>query len=233
MGVIALVAAALVLPAAGAGATAVDPGTGPQPGWRAGRKIVFPTHEAWHRAGHADPGEPGNPLPRRAAQPSGSGALVYGGGVDGIGVTTGAPKLYLVFWGSQWLSGGDPQGMAARLQALFQGVGTNNETWSGVMTQYCEGVAVGATACPVGAAHVGYPTGGALAGVWTDTSTAAPANATDHQIGAEAVDGGRALRQHDCGVEPERAVHGRVADGDAPRWVRTLGQLLRVARLER
>src|SRR4051812_6830163 len=28
--------------------------------------------------------------------------LNYGGGVDGIGVTTGHPKVYLVFWGSQW-----------------------------------------------------------------------------------------------------------------------------------
>src|SRR5437899_1428005 len=28
--------------------------------------------------------------------------LRYGGGVDGIGVTVGAPKVYLVFWGSGW-----------------------------------------------------------------------------------------------------------------------------------
>src|SRR5258706_15209139 len=32
----------------------------------------------------------------------GSGPLHYGGGVDGIGVTTGAPKVDLVFSGSQW-----------------------------------------------------------------------------------------------------------------------------------
>src|SRR5438045_9778096 len=37
------------------------------------------------------------------AAPAASGAnLRYGGGVDGIGVTTGSPKVYLVFWGSQW-----------------------------------------------------------------------------------------------------------------------------------
>src|SRR5579862_5196436 len=28
--------------------------------------------------------------------------LVYGGGIDGIGVTTGKEKVYLVFYGSQW-----------------------------------------------------------------------------------------------------------------------------------
>src|SRR5690348_4103619 len=28
--------------------------------------------------------------------------LSYGGGTNGVGVTTGAEKVYLVFWGSQW-----------------------------------------------------------------------------------------------------------------------------------
>src|SRR5579859_2551730 len=28
--------------------------------------------------------------------------LVYGGAVDGIGVTTGKPRVYVVFWGKQW-----------------------------------------------------------------------------------------------------------------------------------
>ena len=40
---------------------------------------------------------------------------------------------------------------------MFKGLGTNGELWSGVMTQYCEGVAVGATTCPTGSAHVGVP----------------------------------------------------------------------------
>ena len=126
--------------------------------------------------------------------------LRYGGAVDGIGVTTGTPKVYLIFWGSQWGTAGsdaagnltltgDPKGVAPVLQKLFKGLGTNNETWSGVMTQYCERVATGATSCPSGTtARVGHPTtAGALAGVWYDNSIAAPANATDHQIGVEAV----------------------------------------------
>src|SRR5262245_4530053 len=32
--------------------------------------------------------------------------LNYGGAVDGIGVTTGAPRVYLVFYGSQWGTAG-------------------------------------------------------------------------------------------------------------------------------
>src|SRR2546429_376995 len=124
--------------------------------------------------------------------------LRYGGAVDGIGVTTGSPKVYLIFWGSQWGSpgtdangnttlSGDSLGMAPRLQQLFKGVGVNNELWSGVTTQYCEGVASGATTCPANAAHVGYPTGGALAGVWADTSVSSPGSASGHQLGVEAV----------------------------------------------
>ncbi len=134
------------------------------------------------------------------AAPAASGAnLMFGGGVDGIGVTTGDPLVYLVFWGSQWGSpstdangntvlSGDPRGMAPRLQQLFRGIGTGNELWSGVSTQYCEGVAKGAQTCPANAPHVGYPTRGPLAGVWVDTSAAAPASATEHQLGTKAVD---------------------------------------------
>jgi hypothetical protein len=128
----------------------------------------------------------------------GNKQLTYGGGNSGVGVTTGAPKVYLVFWGSQWgTSGtngsgyttfsGDPQGTAPRLQAFFKGLGTNSEGWSKVMTQYCEGVAAGAKTCPATAPHVGYPTGGALAGVWYDNSAAAPSQATQAQLSQEAV----------------------------------------------
>ncbi len=125
--------------------------------------------------------------------------LSYGGAIDGIGVTTGAEKVYVVFWGSQWGTqstngsgyatfSGDPKGMAARLQAMYKGLGTNGELWSGVMTQYCQGVSTGATSCPSTAAHVAYPTGGAtLAGVWADESGSAPSQASPLQLGNEAV----------------------------------------------
>ena len=137
----------------------------------------------------------------KGAKPTASKTLSYGGGVDGIGVTSGgAEKVYLVFYGSQWGtqgtdSGGnltftgDPKSGAPVVQKLFKGLGTGGEAWSGVMTQYCDGSLVpkGATSCPAGAAHVQYPTNGALAGVWYDPSVASPTNATAKQLGDEAV----------------------------------------------
>ncbi|HEV2376273.1 MAG TPA: putative Ig domain-containing protein [Streptosporangiaceae bacterium] len=125
--------------------------------------------------------------------------LNYGGGIDGIGVTTGHEKVYLVFYGSQWGTAGtnssgdttlsnDPSGEAPYLQEFFKGLGTGGELWSGVMTQYCDGVAVGAQSCPSSnTEHVAYPTGGALAGVWVDTGSASPQQASGHQLGVQAV----------------------------------------------
>jgi serine protease len=123
----------------------------------------------------------------------------YGGGIDGIGVTTGHEKVYLVFYGSQWGTKGtnssgnvtlskDHSGEAPRLQQLFKGLGGGGERWSGVMTQYCQGVASLSQSCPASnTQHVAYPTGGALKGVWVDESTASPSQATGHQLGVEAV----------------------------------------------
>ncbi|HVB44584.1 MAG TPA: putative Ig domain-containing protein [Streptosporangiaceae bacterium] len=128
-----------------------------------------------------------------------SSDLAFGGGVDNIGVTDGPEKVYLVFWGSQWGTqgtdgsgnitlSGDPNGAAPYLQKLFKGLGAGGELWSGVMTQYCQGVTTGSTSCPTSSTqHVGYPTGGALAGVWVDESTSAPSAASPAQIGTEAV----------------------------------------------
>jgi len=126
-------------------------------------------------------------------------ALSFGGGVDGIGVTNGPEKVYVVFWGSQWGTSStnangdatfsnDANAAAPRIQDMFRGLGTSNELWSGVMTQYCDGVTAGTQTCPAGnTQHVGYPTGGALAGVWVDTGSAEPSAATPAQIGNVAV----------------------------------------------
>jgi serine protease len=124
--------------------------------------------------------------------------LNFGGGIDGVGVTTGPPRIYLVFWGSQWGTegtngsgdatfSGDPDGLAPYVEGFFKGLGSGGETWTGVMTQYCQGVATGSQSCPAAAQHVGYPSGGSFAGLWEDTSSAAPAAATAHQIAQEAV----------------------------------------------
>jgi serine protease len=143
-------------------------------------KVVYPTRNTVHRS-TAFSSEP---------------QLQYWGGYDNIGVVSGPPRVYLVFWGSQWGSpsisnglthlSGDPQGEAPRVQQLFQGIGTNAEQWSGVMTQYCEGIAQGASACAGTNPRVGYPVGGAFAGLWVDNGAPAPAHATGNQIAAEA-----------------------------------------------
>jgi serine protease len=159
LGVTALAAAGLTATAASAAPSALDPVPS------RGHKVVYPTLQAAQhsRAAHA--------IGRFV---NGTGVLAYGGGVSGVGVTTAPPKVYLVFWGTQWgtpstdtagnlvfPSTGDPKGMAPRLQEMFKGIGRNS-------------------------AHVGYPTGGALAGVWYDSSTPAPTQATDHDLAAEA-----------------------------------------------
>lgn len=129
---------------------------------------------------------------RRAAGAAAATSMVlaFGGGIDGIGVTSGVPRVYLVFYGSQWPSGGDANGAATYLQNLFKGIGTGGEEWSGTMTQYCDGPTVpqGATTCDTTTTpHVGYPNTGALAGVWFDTAAPSPASATTEQLAAEAV----------------------------------------------
>lgn len=138
------------------------------------------------------------PQPASGVRATNGPVLRYGGGIGGIGVTTGRPRVYLVFWGSQWgtpsaVRGivtlpGDPSGMAPYLQQLFKGLGTGGELWSGVVTLFCQGVPAGATSCPArNRKHVGYPSGGALAGVWASEASQAPGRATGHQLAAEAV----------------------------------------------
>ncbi len=124
----------------------------------------------------------------------------YGGLNGGQAAVTGTPKVYLVFWGTQWGSQGtdgngnltfssDGSGGAPYMQQMFKGLGSNGELWSGTTTQYCDGpsVAPGATSCPAGATHVGYPAGGGvLAGVWYDNSAAEPSVASAQQLANEA-----------------------------------------------
>ena len=122
--------------------------------------------------------------------------LKFRGAPGELGITTGTPQVYLVFWGSQWGTenppgsanfSNDPSHVAPRLVALLSGIGTNSELWSGVMTQYCEGVPAGTTVCPASAPHVPYPTGGPLAGVWADTSLPTPSSSTAADLANEAI----------------------------------------------
>ncbi|MDH6575772.1 hypothetical protein [Kitasatospora sp. MAP5-34] len=100
------------------------------------------------------------------------------------GVVSPTPKVYLVFWGSQWSS--DPAGVAADMQSMFKGLYGTADTWGTILSQYCEGVAKGTVTCGTKGIHVKHPTSTPLAGVWFDNSTAAPTNAAAADIATEA-----------------------------------------------
>ncbi|MBA2380578.1 MAG: hypothetical protein H0V73_00570 [Chloroflexi bacterium] len=55
--------------------------------------------------------------------------LTYRGGA----VQT-APRIYLVFWGANWFSGGDPYGVANRLHYFYSGIG--GSTYANVLKQF-------------------------------------------------------------------------------------------------
>src|SRR5690348_15255439 len=113
----------------------------------------------------------------------GGNNLTYHGGVGGVGVETGADKVYLVYWGSQWNSN-DPSGEAAIQQNFFNHVG--GSSWNNSVTQYCEGVSSGTVTCGSSGTHATNPTG-VLAGIWYDNASAAPSSPTQSQLAAEAV----------------------------------------------
>jgi serine protease len=131
---------------------------------------------------------------------TGPETLSYGGGIDGIGVQSGHSKVYLVFYGTQWGTKstdsngnatftGDADHAAQAAQNMFKGIGTNSETWSADLTQWCDGpnVTAGATSCPTNANFIPYQAGGVLAGVWYDNAKASPSKASGHALGVEAV----------------------------------------------
>ena len=57
-----------------------------------GHAVIFPTRTGQQARVHT----------AAAQAAAGSGPLTYDGAVDGIGVTTGPPKVYVEFWGAQW-----------------------------------------------------------------------------------------------------------------------------------
>jgi serine protease len=127
-----------------------------------------------------------NPLaPPGSVQPAASSSeLSYHGGTGGIGVET-APKIYLVFWGSQW-NNSDPSGEAALLDSFYSGVG--GSSWNNTVTQYCQGVASGTVFCNGAGTPAGNPAGiFAIADSWYDNASPAPSKPRQSQIASEAV----------------------------------------------
>ena len=124
-----------------------------------------------HAAGHGRPG-------------GGNNNLTYHGGVGGIGVET-APRVYVVFWGSQWSV--DPSGEADLVQSFLRGVG--GSSWLKSVTQYCQAVASGTIFCNGAGQQAAGDQSGIFADtrVWADNSSPAPSKPTQSQLAAEAV----------------------------------------------
>jgi hypothetical protein len=112
-----------------------------------------------------------------------SNNLSYHGGVGGVGVETGADKVYLVYWGSQW-NNNDPSSESALEQNFFTHVG--GSSWNNSVTQYCQGVASGTVFCNGAGQAAVNPAAGVLAGVWSDNTLAAPSQPTQSQLAGEA-----------------------------------------------
>lgn len=134
--------------------------------------IIHPTVDDARRAREAN---------HKLQSASTSSELSYHGGTGGIGVET-APKIYLVFWGSQWSS--DPTGEATILQNFYDGVG--GSSWLNSVTQYCQGVASGTVYCDGAGSAAGNPPN-LLVNVWYDNASAAPSRPRQSQLAAEAV----------------------------------------------
>jgi serine protease len=120
---------------------------------------------------------------QNSARTPGSGGartvnLKYGGGQVQV-----APKVFLVFWGSQW-STTDP--VALYVQGFLGGLYGSSDNWSTSTTQYCQGTVVGSTTCAAGSTFITHPGSPPLAGFWFDTASAAPAGASQSQLAAEA-----------------------------------------------
>ena len=135
--------------------------------------VIHPTVEAAKRA--------------RGGGGSASKNLYYHGGTsDGlegsIGVET-APRIYLVFWGSQW-DNNDPSGEAGLLENFLPGA--SGSSWLNSVTQYCQGVASGTYFCNGAGTPAGNATG-EFAGYWYDNASAAPKHPTQSQLANEAV----------------------------------------------
>ncbi|WP_051969791.1 hypothetical protein [Kitasatospora azatica] len=103
-----------------------------------------------------------------AAHPAANGTLIYNGGPVQHQVT-----VYLVFWGNQWDS--DSNSVQQYETDLFNGLGTAQDTWSTVTSQYTDSSGAGPTF-----------NGAVLGGTWVDDSGAAPGSAAQADIAAEA-----------------------------------------------
>jgi len=127
----------------------------------------------------------GNESPGGRGHSSSPNMYYHGGTSDGTSGRVGVevtPKVYLVFWGSQWTNN-DPSGEATILENFLSNAG--GSSWNKTVTQYCQGVSSGSYTC-TGGVPVGNPTG-LYAGAWYDGAASAPSHPSQNQLAAEAV----------------------------------------------
>ena len=122
------------------------------------QKIHFLPNQEFYRNGNAS----------GRAKPAAGNLLYHNGPIQT------APKTYVVYWGSAWTSGGDPQGMATYLNNFLSHVG--GTSWNASVTQYTQS----------GGAHVGNPANN-FGGSYVDTTSSPPSSPTQSQMAAEAV----------------------------------------------
>ena len=96
-----------------------------------------------------------------------STALMYSHG----GSVQSSPRVYLVFWGSEWTNGGDPNGVANRLHYFLQGIG--GSSWANPLKQYTSA-----------SGNFTNPTGQYRG--WLRDTTALPTSPTQSQMAAAA-----------------------------------------------
>ncbi|MDH6131552.1 hypothetical protein P3T37_000921 [Kitasatospora sp. MAA4] len=119
------------------------------------------------------------------AGPADTGKLTYHGGP-----VQHTPRVFVVYWGSQWGSGGitnDPAGEAPLQRDFLNGLGTPHDNWSSSVTQYCSGIPAGSADCSGATDFAGRASFYSLLGIWLDDSAPAPAAPSSADIQAEAV----------------------------------------------
>ena len=179
------------------------------------------------------------------AAASGPETLSYGGGIDGIGVQSGAlqglPGLlrHPVGHPEHGLPtatptfSGDPDGGAPVAQQMFKGIGTGNELWSADLTQWCDGpnVSTGATSCPTQRQLRPLPERRRARRRLVRQRGGLPQRGDRPPAGPGGGQRGRALRQHHRGGQPRRLLRDPVPARHQPGQLP--GPVLRLARLQR
>lgn len=122
------------------------------------------------------------------------------------------PRVYVVFWGSEWgspdtkgMPSADPLGAAPVVVDFFSRLGGKGDTWSPILTQYCSGTKINDKSCGPGSRKMPRMTKSPLRGWWVDTSPGPAQSDVDNRMGAWNEVTSRAL-QHFGAAHPDDIV---------------------------